>query len=678
MGLIGSALNWIGSKLSGRRKHESDEQFLARIVKQHDLSKVSETIGKRNKGIVERVFMGGFYGSSGWGWPGGWSADRNEMAAHYRHYTYIAVGAIARTIAGLKPNIARVTVPDEFGWEGRGQKDEKVRAAWQYGHKSILRQHRYRKSLNAIQEHEEVEPVASTHPLVRLFAHPNDMDVACDLWYELLMHLELSGNAYLWVVPNKMGLPYQLCVIPSHWVWPHVNQMHDPEEGGLIDYYEIRPWIGPGAMRFPASEVIHFRYKSPVHKLDGYSPQTAGSEWIDCAESIDRARFWQFKNGSFPQGAINLGETWKQQDIGPEDLERIYALFFARSQGEGNTGRPIIMPPDAEYAPLSIAPLEMAYESSGDQMLAWVLALWGVPKEITGLQPIGSDLSWYAPLLMFFQHTINPKLQYIGEVLTSKLAHRFDESLRIWWDDHTPQSPAQINSDLQLDYQYGLRTPNEGRAIRGLPAYEHGGDDPLVNPSLAPMPLNTGESLEDMGLENWIGAPQGQGDGGGDPFAGLLGGGGAPPAPPGWPPPAPGKRHRKDVDGKPVSADKRFSKQLHDTIGPYSVYLVDGQTIRTLTQAWHEFGEVAIHEDFPDLIPDAEIWIDNTTRHDEFFFLIHTAIERYEGVDYYAALREEARLREAAHGRHKTVNPDPEKSAAVEEQVWGLFEQVEV
>ena len=432
MGVLDSALGWIERAAGG--------------VVQGVRTLRGGTPQKR-KGIGERVLTTGMYGGAAWGWPGSWSQDRLEQVMHFRHWTYIAIRSICNAVAGLEPQIAEVYHPQ------RGNTSPHAKAAGLWYHQ---------KSLQSVRSNEVVVPVADSHPLVQLFRTPNAQDTAHDLWYEMMMYLELTGNGYLWGIPNAVGLPVELWVVPSHWVWPRLT-----EKG--IEHYEIRPFTGPGTWYIPTHEIIHIRYKSPLHKIDGYSPQQAGSEWIDAAESVDRSRFYQFKNGAFPMGSVELGENYHDPD--DQELERIYAKFFARLQGETNYGRPMILPPGAKYTPLTISPTEMAYTQSADQLRDWTLALFGVPKEVAGIQDAGSEIAMYGPLVQFMQFCISPKLRMLSQSLTRHLARKYSDHLRIWWDDPTPSSPQQTNSDLGLDGQLGIRTPNEMRAIRGLPPY---------------------------------------------------------------------------------------------------------------------------------------------------------------------------------------------------------------
>lgn len=469
-------------------------------------------------GVGERVMAAMVGPGINYGMPSGWAQWRGEMVQHYRHFVYEAIDAICCNVACLSPNVAFV--------RHRAEPMPAHRALW--GRKRLL------KTLHTIKPHEEIDPVEPDHPLMKRFRNPNGPDTAYDLWYELVMFLKLTGNSYLWMVPNRIGMPVELWVLPSHWVWPVSDG-----SGRLVDRYKIVPWPGRMTMEIPAEEVIHFRFKNPMHKVDGYSPLMAGSETIDTYESVQRSRFWSFKNGCFVTGALELGENYN--DPSDASLERIYAKFFARFQGEWNYGKPIITPPGAKYTALKIAPDEMDYVESAEQLQNWVLSLFRVPKEIVGLQPSGSDLSWYAPMHQFCAQVMKPLLLYMGQVLTEKLASRWDRELRVWWDDPTPDNPQQVNADLSLDAQYGTITDNEWRAIRGREAWPNeAADMPWKDQTRSPVALNKPGGVQDLegDLIDWTkeedeapslpGATEDPGPNGkpeaGDTLAGLLNG----------------------------------------------------------------------------------------------------------------------------------------------------------
>jgi HK97 family phage portal protein len=263
----------------------------------------------------------------------------------------------------------------------------------------------------------------------------------------------------------------------------------------LVDYYELRPFGaaggGKGSLRLPPDEIIHFAEPHPFHLIDGYSPLQACAEWLDVDEAITRSQWAAFINQCVPGLHIELGPEYVDPD--QEALEKISRRIDEKFQGTLKTGKTIVTPPGAKLNGYTHTPEEMAYLESGDHSRDRALSIFGTPKEITGQQPSGSELSWYAPMLMFCRFTIKPRLEWAGQVLTEKLAARFGEDLRIYWDDPTPNNPEQVNRDIQTQFQTGAITPNEVRAIFGREPYETGGDDPLISRGVSVLPMNTGK-----------------------------------------------------------------------------------------------------------------------------------------------------------------------------------------
>ena len=100
----------------------------------------------------------------------------------------------------------------------------------------------------------------------------------------------------------------------------------------------------------------------------------------------------------------------------------------------------------------------------------------------------------------------------------------------------------------------------------------------------------------------------------------------------------------------------RLIKTLHKTKQGYKVCLVDGESVRNLSSSAEEFGGVAIHPQFPDLIPRDEIWIDKDSGKDEIPLLADTALYQLKQIAagkskdeaYKEAIRREKRERAKA------------------------------
>jgi len=382
------------------------------------------------------------------------------------------------------------------------------------------------KALSVVKPHEDLEPLESDHPLRRLIENPNPVDTHFDIEYEKRMFRLLCGVSYEWIPKNDWGMPAERWCIPSHWVWPRTGGgryvspdllTEYPHADELIQYYEIRPWGGMGSagmLKFPPDEVIMEIDKSPINKIDGYSPLAALAQWIDLDESISKSRWAQMMNQARPELWIELGPGYEDPD--DDRIARMESKLAARFQGEYNYAKPIVTPPGAKLTPISYSPNEMAYEGGGEMTRDMILSGFLVPPSAVGLVKdltYGSILATLAAMCSF---CLNPKLAASGQTQTKHLASRFDEKspafstrsgaggrggkrrVRLWYDDCVPADPQQVNSDLQADGQLYAITPNEVRALRGRKPYKAGGDDPMGQGpgGVGPIPLNTGDSLE--------------------------------------------------------------------------------------------------------------------------------------------------------------------------------------
>ena len=303
------------------------------------------------------------YGPSFLPYVAAWTDSRIEQVRNYKHWIYIAIRTIARQIASQVPNVS-----------------------WTFHNSQSFPRSNYlkNKALIPLLTHEDLEPVPDKHPLLRLLKDPNDPDTSYDLWYETILFHHLTGIAYWWMPKNKFGLPAAIWVVPSHWMWPIVGQ------DKLIEGYEIRPIEGNYFRKFlPVDEIVVFKDKSPISKIDGFSPLTAGAQWGDTMDMINRSRWHAYKNGTFPTVAVQF--DGKFQDPSDEDLKRIEAKFMSRYTGETRTNRPMFLPPGVSVNPLSLGINQMLFGETATEVRNNILALFGVPSSAAGLS---NDMSY--------------------------------------------------------------------------------------------------------------------------------------------------------------------------------------------------------------------------------------------------------------------------------------------
>jgi HK97 family phage portal protein len=425
-----------------------------------------------------------------------WSDNRGEQVKHFKSWVYISINAIASKVAQLSPQVAIAmpapTAPGSKRYRYRG-----------------LNLGQRRKALTQIAPSEDLEPVGFNHPLVRLLRNPNQPDTAGTFMRELCIFLHLTGNAYIWLPPegnNAFGMPSEMFCLPSHWMWPMTGK------SGLIEYYEVRPvYSNSTVLDIPADQVVHLPFKSPISKIDGWSPQTAIARWIDSSEALDQSRWHSFANLAQLGPMLLLDPDALDPD--GNDIERLENRFMSRFSGPTKAGRPILLQNVKDIKFATQGTRELDFGASSEQLRDYILAAFGVPKQVAGFSDgltFGGNL---ATIQWFCSNTINPLTHFLGENLTEKVAPRFDEgkNLRVWWDDASPEDPGQKLAENQAYLQAGVLCLNEVRQDLGLEPYEGFGDLPILPMGVSEFSGGGGQG-DDMDLLGMAGLPGGSED----------------------------------------------------------------------------------------------------------------------------------------------------------------------
>lgn len=406
-----------------------------------------------------------------------WTDNRSEQVRAYKHWVYVAVSTIADAVADQLPNVSFITY--------RGDPKQK---------RSPIPLGRLQKALTPLMTHQELEPVPNDHPLLRLFQDPNDPDVATDIWYETVLFLLLTGSAYWWMPRDSYtGLPAAIWPIASHWMWPVFDK--NSQIG-----WNMRPTEGNYLSRFlPIDEVIHFKRKNPISKIDGFSPLSAIGHWVDVADMANRQLFHSFKNGQFPPVAIQFDSNIA--DPSDEDLRRIEAKWISRIAPEHKTNRPLFLPPGVTVKPLLIKPSEMLFGETSERMRDNILAAYKVPKIVAGLTAGMTYGSNSAAQAGFYMMAVNPLLKFFGQVVTEKLARMYDKDCVVWFESKTPNDPDLTEKQIQTDLMTGSITPNEVRMMRGREPF------PYEWANLPIMPVNMQSVTGPLGGSNLNSSP---------------------------------------------------------------------------------------------------------------------------------------------------------------------------
>jgi phage portal protein BeeE len=397
-------------------------------------------------------------GSMRSGAPGQWSDNRLEQARHFLGVAYTAIRALCDGVASCE---ALVTTDRKPGDPQRAADPVRTRAA---GTSAPLgTEHRW--------------PVRADYPLARLLEDPNPQDTRADLFYEITLQRRLTGSALLWHVPNGVGLPAELYVIPTALANALPRSAQYPQGAWRVSpltasgpFAMLPGPVASGGAVIPAEQVTQLKFKHPLYRYDGYSPLTAGAVQMDILEMIDRSRWSAFQRGVNTNLVLEVdpvkGATLKQ-----EDLNNLQARLDEKYAGTENYGRPLVLTQGMTAKPWGVAAGSMGYESGWEQIRDFVLSLFGVPKGVIGITESTNYATLYAALKAFYLVTLRPDVQQISGHLTKFIARRFHPSLRIDLELPSLDDPQLLETQLANDDACGVRTLNERRALRNLPPY---------------------------------------------------------------------------------------------------------------------------------------------------------------------------------------------------------------
>ena len=318
-----------------------------------------------------------------------------------------------------------------------------------------------RKQL-AIKSTVHVEEVIE-HPLLTLFRAVNPTHNSHDLWELTTLYQEVHGSAYWCLSLGELGVPEAIWILPSQ----HVQAVRDPGSSELVDAYEVRTRVG--VQRLPASEVIHFRYPDPRDPYGpGLSPLRAAYEHVALASEFLAYKRGVWSNNALPSVIISPGDA-----MGPEERERLEAAWVQKFARGGN-GRVLVGEARLSVDLVNPAMGDLAALAEAGATKDEIANAFGVPLSFltkeTNLANLQASMQQHAAL------TVRPRLKRRDEKINEQLIPLYDPSGRLFVasDDPVTTSQEQELKQQDLDLKWGVRTINEIRAERGLPAVEWG------------------------------------------------------------------------------------------------------------------------------------------------------------------------------------------------------------
>lgn len=315
-------------------------------------------------------------------------------------------------------------------------------------------------------------------PLGDLLYKPNTTQDLYELVDQMIVHLYVSGNAYLFKERGQSGKIVQVYLLR-----PDRVSIKSTEKDGVIGYeYDVEG----STYTIPLSDIQHLKLGvNPNNDLYGLSPLTVLASTINLDLSMTQYAKAFFTNAGVPSGMLKLKKRLTTQ----EEANTIRSRWRSQFSTPSNYNSLAILDEDATYEPLSTTPADMAMRDLSDKVETRICMAFGIPPIVIGTN-VGLARSTYSNYKearrSFWDETMIGLINKITRFLNYAIADEYPGNEKIAIDYAQVRSllddKDSLTTRINTQFTSGIITLNEAR--------ENLGYDPIEDGSIRRLPLN--------------------------------------------------------------------------------------------------------------------------------------------------------------------------------------------
>lgn len=329
-----------------------------------------------------------------------------------------------------------------------------------------------------LEDGKEVVSDPATDPLAALIAQPNPNQETYEFIEQLVIHLQVAGNAFVKKVRARAGNVIRLELIRPDLVNIEAMKRRD---GTVVPRYSIGE--GKEKQTFRVGDVIQFKLPDAFDPFWGLSPLYVLATYGDIDQQSTEFLRSYFLNRGVPAGMLTV-----KGHLMDEDREELKDKWREQFAGPDGWHRLPVMDREVAYQELGTGLKEIRLDPVFNQAETRIAAVFGVPPIIIGTNA-GLQRSTFSNFKEsrrgFWTETLVPMYTRITRRLTRFLAQEDFGSDRLIKADVSKVAGLQDNKEalrkLSLKgWDLGLFTVNEARDILDMPPI----DDEVVGDSL--------------------------------------------------------------------------------------------------------------------------------------------------------------------------------------------------
>ena len=304
----------------------------------------------------------------------------------------------------------------------------------------------------------------------KLFEDPNPIMDKYEVFERLSIDLDLTGNAYLYVVKDSKGIPieihpllsYRMTLVPAE----DQNQEGDLVAGyiySLDDNLDSTINVGERSTAFSKEEVIHFKTANPMSVFYGNSPIASSQFSIEVDKEMSVQRLRLLQNRAIPEGILTSNRPLTQ-----DDAERIRHQWNQLYQGRSKRGRVAVLDSGTfNFQRLGLNAEELEFTQGKEAVWREIFACYRVPYAILGGKEVNKATIEGAERVFQLQG-VKPRLLKIQATINKWLMPMFDCEMEFRFDDPTSKDSTFRLEEKKTNLQLGVTTINEERIKDGL------------------------------------------------------------------------------------------------------------------------------------------------------------------------------------------------------------------
>ena len=299
------------------------------------------------------------------------------------------------------------------------------------------------------------------HPFLDLMKSVNPFFNRFELWVLTVTFLDLTGNAYWWLIKDQLGVPRAIWNVPSHWM------KIVPSKTEFIAGYVMQIPGSPEVVPFDQEDIIHFKYPSPFDLFYGCAPMYAAAYDVDMNREMKAHGVNFLMNSAQPAGVLTTEQT-----LSDREYERLKTMWNLKHRGSKNSGKLAILEAGLKYEKTGSNLADLQFSETSNGVRDSILSIFGVPASQLGLIADVNRANAEANEYVYQQGTIAPKLRLIEEKLNEKLMPIYDVNLYCEFESNVPDDKEFRLREQQTHIASGYSSIDDEREEDGKEPYD--------------------------------------------------------------------------------------------------------------------------------------------------------------------------------------------------------------